>query len=438
MTTTQSTPAFTFQMTVPQQTQFSPLAAVNQNSAKSVATKAKAQTTLTSSARHSEQTTTLSTPTTPSPDLPTKHKIPSHTTPIPGPSVQTNGYYESENSDTEQSAERRNKFNAYHLVDITPAKPKHHLAPGRPKKGTLDLFLQKCFRESQPGKHLHRCIGVGCNVTFLNRNLQRTIKHARICNKLPKNLRTKAKQLAANNALSKKLLGSESEQTDNERDKVTVHEGVQAAQQVDTTKKTEDGRLVPTHKWFEEARTLGKDERHKRLDFAILLLICAAGLPTYIVSRPEWRRMLMVADPTYTPAMREKLETEQIVSEAENVMAKQLEYLRTQENLTISCDGGTTKGREAFWTVHVSTPKRKVYLMEVREAISESHTGVWIKNLVLEVRHYYINASDRPPLTLLDRQLTPLVGQESVQLFATALATRVSLDNFSLMWYPKS
>ena len=56
-------------------------------------------------------------------------------------------------------------------------------------------------------------------------------------------------------------------------------------------------------------------------------MICAVGLPTYIVSRPEWRRMLMVADPMYTPAMQEKLEMEQIISEAENVMAKQLEYL---------------------------------------------------------------------------------------------------------------
>ena len=41
----------------------------------------------------------------------------------------------------------------------------------------------------------------------------------------------------------------------------------------------------------------------------------------------------MVADPTYTPAMREKLETEQIISEAENVMAKQLEYLRKLDNI---------------------------------------------------------------------------------------------------------
>ena len=177
-------------------------------------------------------------------------------------------------------------------------------------------------------------------------------------------------------------MDSEAEQTDNEQNVEHVFS------QVDITKKTEeteDGRSVPTNKWFEEACTLGRDERHKRLDFAVLLLICVAGLPTHIVSRPEWRRMLAVADPTYMPATQEKLETEQIVSKVENVMAKQLEYLRTQEDLTISCDGGTTKGREAFWTIHVSTPKRKVYLMEGHEATSESHTGVWIKNLVLKV-----------------------------------------------------
>ena len=58
-----------------------------------------------------------------------------------------------------------------------------------------------------------------------------------------------------------------------------------------------------------------------------------------------------------------------------------------QENIMISCDGGTSKGREVFWTIHVSTsPKRKVCLMECCEATSECHTGVWIKNFVLEAR----------------------------------------------------
>ena len=146
-------------MTVPQQTQFSP-AVQQKHLVKSIA-KARVPTALTSSDYHSERTTT------PLPHLPTKHEKPSHATPIS--LAQTNGY-ESEKSDTHQStiAEREKKFNAYRLVDIIPTKPKHCLGSGSPKKAMLDLFLQKCFRESQPGKHLHRCIGVGCNVTFSN------------------------------------------------------------------------------------------------------------------------------------------------------------------------------------------------------------------------------------------------------------------------------
>lgn len=242
MMTTQSTPAFTFQKTVPKQTQFLPTVHPSQkNSVKSVA-KAKVQATLTSSAlsHHLEETITP-------PHLPTKHDGPSQTRPIPSKSVPQTNRYESEKYDTDRSTttEPENNFNAYQLVDITPAKAKHHVAPGRLKKGMFDLFLQKCYWGSQPGKHLHRCIGVGCNVTFSNQNLQQTIKHAHVCNKLPKNLQTKAKQLAAKNALSKRVLDSETEateQTDNGQD--MEHE----AKQVYTTKKTEDGRSVPTNK----------------------------------------------------------------------------------------------------------------------------------------------------------------------------------------------
>ena len=161
-------------MTVPQKTQFLP-AAHQKNSVKSVA-KVKVQASLTSSAPSHhlpEQTTTA---VTALPDPPTKHEKPSHTTPIPGPSVQAKltNRYESEKGDTDGSstAEHENEFNAYQLVDITPPKLKHQAAAGRPKKGTLNLFLQKCFQGSQPGKHLNRCIGVGCKVTFSNRNLQ--------------------------------------------------------------------------------------------------------------------------------------------------------------------------------------------------------------------------------------------------------------------------
>ena len=145
-------------MTVPQQTQFKFSPTVKKNSAKSIA-KTTVQTTLTSPAHHADQiTATAPLP----PDLPTIHEKPSHATAIP--SVQTTGNeYESDRSDT---AKHENNFNAHHLVDITPAKVKHHIAAGRPKKSTLDLFLQKCFREWQPGKHLHRVLELGAMSLF--------------------------------------------------------------------------------------------------------------------------------------------------------------------------------------------------------------------------------------------------------------------------------
>lgn len=121
---------------------------------------------------------------------------------------------------------------------------------------------------------------------------------------------------------------------------------------------------------------------------AIVQLFCICGLPTHIVESAPWKKVFSVADSSYKPADRQKLEIEQITAEAEHVYEVQLQYLQAQEDLTVSCDGGTSRGRESFWTLHISAPvEEKVYLMEVREATSESHTAVWIKNFVLEVRY---------------------------------------------------
>jgi hypothetical protein len=118
----------------------------------------------------------------------------------------------------------------------------------------------------------------------------------------------------------------------------------------------------------------------------VVKLFCCSGIPTYISDLDVWKDLLYLADPTYSPASRAKLEEVQIIGEAENIQQLQTAYLRTKENLTVSCDGGTAIGGASFFTVHMSTEERKVYLMEVREATAESHTAVWIKDLVLEVR----------------------------------------------------
>jgi hypothetical protein len=149
-------------------------------------------------------------------------------------------------------------------------------------------------------------------------------------------------------------------------------------------RKANDGNPVMTT-FLENSKLSGQKRRHKELNLSIIKLFCIQGLPTRITSTPEWRNMFSIADSSYKPADRQMLKVDQIVSEAEHIYAIQLKQLKTQEDLTISCDGGTLHGQEAFWTLHVSNPLGKVFLMETHEATSESHTTVWIKDFVLEV-----------------------------------------------------
>jgi hypothetical protein len=90
------------------------------------------------------------------------------------------------------------------------------------------------------------------------------------------------------------------------------------------------------------AKKEGRKIQHRKLDLAVVKLFCVAGLATNISDLNEWKDLLYIADPLYHPPTRARLEEELIIGEAEEIQEKQLAYLRTQENLTVSCDGGTT------------------------------------------------------------------------------------------------
>lgn len=262
---------------------------------------------------------------------------------------------------------------------------------GRPMNSLLDILLQKCYHESAPEKHLFRCVG-GCGMTYINRNLNRTVHHATACHRLPADICTRAKEHAANKALSRKLAASDPEVEVDAGGEPTIKESGQKESKdvggVIAVKKRKLNNGVAsnskTTKLFEQAKKLGRKERHEKIDLVILILVCCAGIPTFITQQNVWKDVFSLADPTYVPASRAKLEEVQIVGEAESIQQIQIAYLKTQNNITVSCDGGTTRGRKAFWTLHMSTEDRKVYLMDVREATAESHTAVWIKSYVLE------------------------------------------------------
>ena len=262
---------------------------------------------------------------------------------------------------------------------------------GRPKNSLLDDLLQKCYHQSEPGKHLFRCVG-SCGMTYVNRNLTRAIRHATGCHRLPAPIRIRAKSYAASKAPSRKVSVNKSESTKVD-DVELVSGGNSKESKVGTgvvalkKRKLDDGSAAgnsKTSELYEEAKKLGRKDRHLKLDVAVVKFFCCSGIPTSIADHNVWKELLNLADPTYHLASCAKLEEEHIIGEAENVQQTQIAYLKTQNNITVSCDGGTTRGRDAFWTLHMSTEERKVYLMDVQEATAESHMAVWIKSYILE------------------------------------------------------
>ncbi|KAF8061423.1 ribonuclease H-like domain-containing protein [Lyophyllum atratum] len=248
-----------------------------------------------------------------------------------------------------------------HLVDIEELRKKKG-SVGAPTKRILDELLQKCYKETEPFKHIYRCIAKRCGNTYSNRNSSRSYE-------------TKREKTAASRAPSQ-LVQAE----------VAVEKAPMEVSVVDPAKdRISEDLPLTKHKSFQDATFRKRHDRHRAADLAFVKLFCAGGLPTSLASRPEWVEALTCLDPKYLPASRTKLEDDQIPAEAAAVQQKMYQLLEVAENLTISCDGGTSRGREAFWTLHISTEDRKVYFVEGREATRDSHTAVWLKTWLLEI-----------------------------------------------------
>lgn len=238
---------------------------------------------------------------------------------------------------------------------------------GAPRNDHMDQFLMYCYSEAD-GRHIKKwgCIG-RCGRTWTIRNFTRVLKHASECRKLTTDIRELAREKSAEKAPSQKL-----------EDRAERHKA-------DELKTTQSGsnkqneKIETTHKVtaFNSFQIKGKADREEAINLGIIRFICAAGLPTHVISYQEWTDLLNLLCPSYHPPNRSMIEDDLIVSEANKVRRNILTQLRDQWNLTISFDGGTSRGRDSYWTIHVSTEERKVHLLETILATDVSHTAEW-------------------------------------------------------------
>ncbi|KAF8148012.1 hypothetical protein B0H34DRAFT_679943 [Crassisporium funariophilum] len=221
---------------------------------------------------------------------------------------------------------------------------------------------QKCFQKLRPDKYIYWCMG-GCGKTFVNQNLAYTICHAQGCFAFSKEVWDAAKAYAASCAPSWVPA-------------INYPESTRAGDK--TNLNTKDANPPKKRK--------GSDNITRSLWCSLTMQRSLANKNTIRnLTLPRSSSFVFGADPFYVPALQSKLEEVHIIGQAEEIQALQVAYLKMQNNITVLFDGGTTKGREVFWTLHMLTAERKVYLMDVQEATSESHIAVWIRNFVLKV-----------------------------------------------------
>ncbi|KAK0447658.1 ribonuclease H-like domain-containing protein [Armillaria borealis] len=261
------------------------------------------------------------------------------------------------------------------FVDLPDPPPKRSSSGknlgGAPKKLLLERLTKRCYCVNDPEKKEgYRCIGDDCRTWFSKRSQDHV-------------------GLAAGHAITnapsvqvERLIEKEAA-----RKQALVDQPPAKRAKSDGTSPTEASSSSAGRNALEVMVETGNRHTRARKDLeltlALTILFCS-GLPTYYASKWQFLDVLKKADDKYAPPSREIRE----------------------------CSYPGRAGKEAFWTVHVSTADREVYLMETWEATDVSHTGKWIKDLAMEtinligVSRFCSSVCDSTGSTLLSRKLT--------------------------------
>ncbi|KAL5529773.1 hypothetical protein ACEPAG_5760 [Sanghuangporus baumii] len=209
------------------------------------------------------------------------------------------------------------------------------------------------------------CIGLGCGKMYDKRSYcDRYFAHILRCSHLPAEIKQHVSDTQANRSLGHDLASS--------THTTSTSSSSSSSSSSFTAPPTSTGPLDLT-RW---ARSAGRTELNKKINFAVLQLLCCRGIPSHIIDSKAWKDVLRIAssgqhEPIGTKAFVDTL----IPREAAHIHTQQIKLLQKFDNLTISFDGGTTAGLQSVYMVHVTTPDRRAYLLEGNEASEQSHTG---------------------------------------------------------------
>jgi hypothetical protein len=287
---------------------------------------------------------------------------------------------------------------------------------GAPPHWLLPLVSRYCISvQSQlPGQtKAHgrrvRCIGsVGCRTTWTTpRSQDRVLTHASTCRWVPiewrnaamacvdpKSSGARVETLDAAMKANVSDVGMTTTEASGSLQRTTPSIGDLASQRGTPSIGDLDGGFHQSHVKAIKMRTnsvlsmaskAGRDALDTRATHSLLVFLCSNGLSIRCIDDEWFRKFVSVLNPRYTAPHSTTLGTSLIPREAAFVRKKQIEYLQTCRNLTVSYDGGKLRRPASVYTVHVTTEDRKSILVEGDDASLISHTAKYIVELIKEV-----------------------------------------------------
>lgn len=263
-------------------------------------------------------------------------------------------------------------------IDLELPKEKKGKKAGRPTNALMTKLTVPCYKVGKPEKEMVRCVGGRCLTVWSNRNRKRIQRHASQCVYVPAVLRNEV-----NEALKQRAPSTVLEEAQKKRE----GEDEEPSKKKQRLDKAGKAVHVP---FFDQAKDLGRNERRANQNLQLAIMISSCMLPANLLDQPSFKDYTrsISSNLTYVPPTRDELENDIIPAEAAAVDGKQLDRLRKSDYLTGSFDGGTMRGREAYWTSHVTTPEGEAYMILGREATAVSHTANWLVELATEVGEF--------------------------------------------------
>lgn len=218
-------------------------------------------------------------------------------------------------------------------------------------------------------KICYRCRGVTitggcCPVSWGLRMQGRILKHSMTCSHLPIELRLEAGEISAQTSVVRVTEKPETVNRPSPPKRLRL-DFVQKTQQ-----KSLDGLVVPAG---------NRAALQSKLDAAILILVCTAGIPPTIADSSEWKTAwLLATNNKYRPPSANTLANSLIPSEAAQVQKLMMETLHSEavDYVTVGFDGGATVGRASFTTVHATTSNREAFFLSAKDTTGVEHTGM--------------------------------------------------------------